>query len=106
MPKRFCLDCRKLTDKGSRCPECQATLMQKVNAKRGTTTQRGLGWAHQKRAAEVLAGVECCPRCGREPTPDNPLTAHHSQARARGGGDSPLVPLCRKCNSEIGDRTG
>ena len=105
MPMKFCLECGKLTRNGSRCEECQPEFDRRREQARGTTTQRGLGWQHQKRARRVVANVEQCPRCGQAPTKDNPITAHHTTARAKGGADSELMPLCRRCNSQIGDRT-
>ena len=105
MPVKFCLGCRKLTKNGSYCETCEAANKHARDAARPSTTQRGLGWRHQRKATQVTADVEVCPRCGQPPTKDNPITAHHTVARAKGGADSPLVPLCRRCNSQIGDRT-
>lgn len=105
MPAKFCLGCRKLTTNGSYCPTCQTSREQARDQRRGTTTQRGLGWSHQQRAAQVTAGVQVCPKCGQQPTKDNPITAHHTTARAKGGAESQLTALCRRCNSQIGDRT-
>ena len=105
MPAKFCLRCKKLTKNGSRCENCEADYQREQEAHRPTTTQRGLGWKHQQRAKAVLANAQVCERCAQPPTPDNPLTAHHTQARAKGGHDSPMIALCRRCNSSIGDRT-
>ena len=106
MPAKFCLGCKKLTTNGSRCPTCQAALMRQQSAAKGTTKQKGLGGTHRRRAEKIVQGITQCPRCGKAPTPDNPITAHHVIARAKGGDETtPLVPLCRQCNSQIGDRT-
>lgn len=106
MPMKFCLGCGKLTDNGSRCPPCQAALQKRISAARGTTKQRGLGGSHRRRAEKVVAAARVCGRCGEPPTEDNPLTAHHTTARAKGGDEStPMVALCRRCNSSLGDRT-
>lgn len=106
MPAKFCLDCKKLTTNGSRCPECQAKINTAVSAKRGTTKQRGLGGSHRRKAEKIVKAAEFCARCGQPPTPDNPLTAHHTTARAKGGNHTtPMIAVCRRCNSQIGDRT-
>jgi hypothetical protein len=107
-PTRFCLelDCRKLTTAGSRCPDCQAKLVKRMNAARGTTKQRGLGGTHRRKAEKIVKAATVCSKCGKPPTADNPLTAHHTTARAKGGNEStPMIALCRRCNSSIGDRT-
>lgn len=106
MPKKFCLDCHDLTENGSRCPTCAAKFKRRQFANKGTTKARGLGGTHRRKAEKIVKDVAACPRCGRPPTEDNPMTAHHTVARAKGGDhDTPLVPLCRQCNSEVGDRT-
>lgn len=108
MPKRFCLDCPTLIDTstGSRCPDHQAAYEQRRSTTRGTTKQRGLGGTHRRRAEKIVAEAQVCGSCSEPPTKDNPLTAHHTTARAKGGDEStPMVALCRRCNSSIGDRT-
>ena len=106
MPAKFCLRCKNLTRNGSRCENCETEIQRERDTYRLSTTRRGLGWTHQKRARAVVANVTQCPKCGAEITPDNPITAHHTVARAKGGDDTtPMIPLCRRCNSSIGDRT-
>lgn len=106
MPMKFCLGCRTLTDNGSRCPSCQSKFDTEQSAKRGSTKARGLGGTHRRIAEKITSGVQVCPRCGTPPTKDNPMTAHHVIPRSKGGDHTtPLVPLCRQCNSELGDRT-
>ena len=106
MPAKFCLDCGELTRDGSRCADCQQERTARINARpKPNTTARGLGHAHRIRAKAVVQAAQACQRCGHPGTPDNPLTAHHTVARAKGGTDSPMVALCRRCNSQIGDRT-
>ncbi len=91
-----CLDCGRRT-KGSRCATCQA----RRDGARGTTTQRGYGHKHQRRARAVIAAQPWCTLCGR--TRD--LTADHIAPLARGGDPlGPLRVLCRRCNSGRGDR--
>jgi 5-methylcytosine-specific restriction endonuclease McrA len=118
MPKRWCIGCRKLFDLDStgtqRCPPCQATATTARNA-RANTTARGLGWTHVKRKQQdenYQAADTCqcpgCPRCGTgcgEPfTMDNPKTAGHVVPRSQGGGDGPILAICRSCNSSDGGR--
>lgn len=106
MPKKFCLGCGTLTENGSRCEACEAKRLAAQNSRPKYSQARGLGSRHRKRAKAVTTGVQVCPRCGQEPSKSNPMTAHHTVARAKGGDDTtPLVPLCRRCNSEIGDDT-
>lgn len=107
MPKRFCLDCRKLFDAAtgrSRCPICQAALEERMNArpKRGTTTARGLGWAHQQRKRREISADMVCWMCGQPARENDPITADHETPRAKGGVDSPLRPAHRSCNSRRG----
>jgi 5-methylcytosine-specific restriction endonuclease McrA len=106
MPKRFCLNCKALfpADTGkSRCPPCQAALESRMNARpKGNTTERGLGWAHQQRARQEISQDMTCWQCGQPATESDPITADHQTPRAQGGGDSPLLPAHRSCNSRRG----
>lgn len=63
MPRGECLGCRRLTH-GTRCPACTTTRSRARDARRGTTTQRGLGWTHQQARREVLADAPPCHWCG------------------------------------------
>jgi len=93
VPKRPCLGvdgqpCNALTDRPDhRCPACASVR----EAQRGTTTQRGYGWTHQKARARLLPQSygQLCPRCGEMITPDQVLDLGHStplriDASARG----------------------
>jgi len=106
MPKRFCLDCKQLFDAASgksRCPTCQAALDARMNARpKGNTTTRGLGWAHQQRAAREIDPAASCWICGTPATESDPITADHETPRAQGGRDSPLLPAHRSCNARRG----
>ena len=79
-----CLDCGTRT-RGSRCRGCEA----RRDAARGTTTERGYGAAHQRRARSALALQPWCSRCGST----RGLTADHitplSRAGTRSGGSGP-----------------
>jgi hypothetical protein len=44
MPRRECLDCRRLTSNGTRCIICERAHDQA----RGSTTQRGYGWTQHQ----------------------------------------------------------
>jgi hypothetical protein len=87
MPRRPCLDCGALTQ-GSRCPACtaprEAVRSQARDAVRGNSAQRGYGYAHRKRRAELLpkAYGKPCARCGMPILPGQALDAGHSTALA------------------------
>ena len=68
---------------------------------RAKTAARGYGSAHQRRARAAIAAQPWCSEC--RATSD--LTADHSVPIAKGGLHSPLVVLCRSCNSTKGART-
>ena len=53
----------------------------------GSTTQRGLGWAHQKERRRLLplAHYTDCPLCGQTMWPDQALDLDHVLPRAFGG---------------------
>lgn len=102
MPMKFCLDCNRLTDNGSRCPDCQTKFNTRQSARRGTTKARGLGGTHRRRAEGVVKAAAYCAICGKPPTPTDPLTADHIVPRALGGVDSPLRAVHRSCNSRRG----
>jgi hypothetical protein len=91
MPLRPCLDCGRLSPQ-SRCPR-----------HRRTTTQRGLGYTHQRQAAAQIAAVPWCEDCGHTGSPDNPLTGEHGTARVHGGTQVDRT-LCRRCNSARGSK--
>jgi 5-methylcytosine-specific restriction enzyme A len=92
-----CLGCGTRT-KGSRCATCQA----RRDRARGTTSERGYGTAHQRRARAVIAAQPWCSDCGS--TLD--LTADHITPLARGGHPlGPLRVLCRSCNSRSANRS-
>lgn len=89
---------------------------------RRSTTQRGLGWAHQRRRAGLLrshrdgapcpCGDDCGPACPcrpagrglpmyRDPTRNidrHPLEADHTRARSRGGrhADRLMLAVCNR----------
>ncbi|MFE5699963.1 hypothetical protein [Rhodococcus koreensis] len=76
-------------------------------SKAKTTTQRGLGWAHQQQRERLLrAHVDGTPCwwCGlpmyRDPARNwdgKPLEADHSRARSKGGTKADRL-LCSGCN--------
>ena len=108
MTTRPCLDCRRLTsNRSGRCDEHEAAIRRARHNPAYDTRE----W-RDRRAATLGAwraqNGERCPGYGRDPhyaTPDNPLTADHPVALARGGShDQPLVVLCRECNGRKGAR--
>lgn len=100
MPMRPCLDCGHLSP-DTRCGIHARAQQQARDARRGSSTQRGLGSAHRRQAAAQIAAVPYCERCGHQGSPDNPLTAEHGLPRARGGSQV-TGTLCRSCNSSSG----
>ncbi len=76
---RPCLDCGTLTRSGSRCDPCHAK-------RRGTTSQRGYGAAHQRRRERVIAAQPWWSVCGHTGSPENPLTGDHVVPVSKGGG--------------------
>lgn len=70
-----------------------------------TTTQRGLGWAHQKQREHLLrvhVDGSPCWWCGEPMYKAQSLAADHSHARAHGGtkADRLLHELCNKSRGD------
>ena len=97
-----------------KCPGCQQQATARRNARPGSSS-RGLGWAFTRRKAsdanyQQATACQCsgCPQhrglCGEAFTAANPKTAGHVVARSRGGGDGPILAVCRSCNSSDGGR--
>lgn len=77
----------------------------KTMASTKTTTQRGLGWEHQKQREKLLrAHVEGTPCwwCGEPMHLAQGLAADHSHARAHGGTKADRL-LHGLCNKQRGD---
>ncbi|ATW60766.1 HNH endonuclease [Gordonia phage Bjanes7] len=74
-------------------------------AKQRNTTQRGLGWKHQKQRARLLGqhvdGTPCW-WCGKPMHKTQALAADHTHARAHGGTTADRL-LHDLCNKERGD---
>ena len=76
-----------------------------------TTKERGLGWQHQKRVAQLKQkhrpGAPCA-RCGRPMWDVSTLDGGHAdgQERARGGGHLPTQLEHSRCNRVAGARFG
>jgi len=75
-----------------------------------TTTERGLGWAHQQAAAQLhrdhVDGTPCA-RCGRPMYRWQKLDAGHSRDRALvGPGEPPDRLEHARCNRVAGARLG
>lgn len=101
MPLRPCLDCDRLSPR-SRCPTCTRGR----DRKRGTTTQRGYGWAHQQRKAEDEASAlptDPCPKCG-QPLGPPPWDQGHTDNRAEYEG--PTHPACNRNTTANRGRNG
>ncbi len=69
-----------------------------------TTTEAGLGWAHIKAAAAIMANARVCALCGKPPPPGQKLVRGHIIARTYGGQAIPtnFRPECRTCSSRGG----
>jgi 5-methylcytosine-specific restriction endonuclease McrA len=69
-----------------------------------TTTQRGLGWAHQvaRRRLLLAAYGQPCPICGRVMRPDQALDLDHTIPRVLGGSRGPLRIAHASCNRRSG----
>jgi 5-methylcytosine-specific restriction endonuclease McrA len=74
-----------------------------------TTTERGLGGAHQaaRRAAmKALRDGDPCALCGHGMHRDQALDLDHAIPRALGGADGPLRLAHARCNRSAGARLG
>jgi 5-methylcytosine-specific restriction endonuclease McrA len=96
MLMRPCLDCgRPIPPQFKRC----ALHAKPGNRRDATTTERGYGAAHQRRARAVIAAHPWCEECGST----HDLTADHIIPLARRGNPlGELRVLCRPCNSRRG----
>lgn len=106
MPRRPCLDCSRLTSNASRCDTCTTVYARRVNAYRGSATNRGYGYAWQKQAIHILTQHkavhgEVCSGYRTVAHPATDLTVDHVIPKSAGGTDRPdnLQVLCRSCNS-------
>lgn len=107
MPRNPCLTCGTPTDAGPRCP---AHAVRRGSDRR-TTTERGLGAAHQRLAKRVLARWRAehgdwCPGWGRPPHAASDLSLDHVVARSEGGRsvEENAAVLCIGCNVRKGGR--
>lgn len=73
-----------------------------------STTQRGLGWEHQRLRARLLphAYGTPCPLCGRAMLKGQDLDLDHATPRALGGGLAGARIVHRHCNRSHGARLG
>lgn len=81
---RACLDCGQPTRNGSRCPPHQAALQARLDATRGTTTQRGYGTPHQQLRATLMAQWKPgnpCARCHKPMWNRNTIDLGHTDNR-------------------------
>lgn len=68
-----------------------------------TTTEQGLGHAHQQRRAAMPApNGDPCPYCTEPMWPDDDLDADHVIPRAKGGAAGPLRWSHARCNRRAG----
>jgi 5-methylcytosine-specific restriction protein A len=88
-----------------RCPDCERQYYRDRRKRRGSTTQRGLGYKHQKLREQVLREESLCWLCGKPGTAADPLVADHIVPRSRGGVTtrSNLRAAHASCNAQRGD---
>ena len=98
LPLRPCTHsgCPALTSTGrcpahKRVPKPEAQSVRLYDDRRGSSTQRGYGYAWQQRRKEFIKTHPTCSKCSR-PTTD----VDHRVPKAQGGSDddSNLQPLC------------
>jgi 5-methylcytosine-specific restriction endonuclease McrA len=99
MVSRACICGRIIPPDWKRCDACAGG---RPNLRTATTSQRGYGAAHQRRARAAIALHPWCSECGA--TDD--LTADHLIPLAKGGNPlGALRVLCRSCNSRRGAKS-
>lgn len=83
---RECLSCGTISRNGTRCPTCEVShrrgAQRRQDGRRGTSSQRGYGVAHQALRASlapvVAAGDAVCWRCRRPIHPAEPWHLGHA----------------------------
>jgi hypothetical protein len=107
MPRRECLDCRRLTT-GTRCPHCTAELEHKRDQARGNSAARGYDGQWRQLVKLAITAQPWCTDCGvtREQAraQGNPLTGDHLRWPAVTLDDVDVC--CRRCNSIRGPVRG
>lgn len=90
------------------CPRLTATTYCGSHTTLQTTTQRGLGWQHQKRRAELLPAAigTLCPLCGQPMRAGQRLDLHHSTPRAIDPGSVGDQIVHEACDKAAGARLG
>ena len=103
--------CGKLIPSGSRstgykCRDCANEIQRRKRARRGSTTQRGLGAEHQRLGKQVLREESLCWLCGEPARPNDPLEVDHVIPRSEGGATTRenLHTAHRSCNRSRGGR--
>ena len=91
------------------CPELVATGSRCQRHRKESPTYLQRDWAERKRRARAVAQHVAehgwwCPGWKVSQHPSRDLTADHVVPVVDGGRDSPLVVLCRSCNSRRGAR--
>src|SRR5512142_1369094 len=76
-----------------------------MTAQRLTTTQRGLGAAHQQLSKRMRANMpdgQPCAKCGQPMHKWQPIELDHLIPRAYGGAGGPVALTHRRCNRRAG----
>jgi 5-methylcytosine-specific restriction endonuclease McrA len=114
MPRmRVCSGCGTLIPAGTKssgykCRDCANRIQRAKRARRGSTTERGLGAQHQRLARQVLAEEPTCWLCGEPARVDDPLEVDHVIPRSEGGATTRanLRAAHRSCNRSRGGTGG
>jgi Zn finger protein HypA/HybF involved in hydrogenase expression len=103
VPRRECLDCRRLTT-GTRCPHCTSAMEQHRDQIRGNSAARGYDEQWRKLVALAIAAQPWCSDCGigrqQARADGNPLSGDHLRWPALTLNDVDVC--CRSCNSARG----
>lgn len=90
MIRRPCINCGRLTQRITRCEECQKHHDRLYDSE------------YRKQAQIIRETATRCHICGEGPKQDDPFTADHIRA---GDKTSPLAAAHRSCNIRKSNRT-
>lgn len=79
---RPCLGCGE-PGPATRCQDCEAERLARVDARRGSATQRGYDHAWRQLSERARAAQPFCSECHHIGSKSNPLTVHHRVWPAR-----------------------
>lgn len=87
----------------SRCQKHQREYERKLDARRGSPTERGYDARWREIRDRFLAEHSTCEKCGGKAS-----VAHHIIRKSEGGKDTPrnLMALCASCHNRLHARAG